>query len=341
MKRTWLLAALFLLLGAGAFYAWRQKNQAVAGSYQSWDMEFAVKNPADVTKIFIADRTGQKALLERKDGYWLYNGQYHARPTAIKTLFETLTEVQVQYIPPKAAEEHIIKSLAGEGIKVEIYTGSDKPSKVYYVGGVTSDERGTFMMMDGAERPYVVHIPTFIGQLRVRYLLGDDNWRDRSIFEEKPEEIQSVAVEYPQQRSESFKLEKVKTGEYTVKPFFSTTPASKQQLRKGSAEAYLLQFESKIAEAYETQNPLRDSVAALVPFAVLTVKKTDGAEKQVRFWPVEIEINPDTGQPYVDRYFAECSWGAFMLIQQRVFGPVFQGYSFFFEGNRDAPRMPN
>jgi hypothetical protein len=57
------------------------------------------------------------------------------------------------------------------------------------VGGITADEKGTIMLMEGSEKPYVVHIPSFVGQVRVRYLLGDDNWRDRAIFSEKPEKI--------------------------------------------------------------------------------------------------------------------------------------------------------
>lgn len=329
MKRTLLLAALFLLLGGGAWYALHLKKQT--GSQNSWDKEFAVPNTGDIYKIFLADRNGQTALLERKEGYWLYNGKHRARPTAIGTLLETIAKLNVQYIPPKVAEGTIIKSLAAEGIKVEVYDKAGKLMKNYYVGGVTNDEEGTFMLMEGAEQPYVVHIPSFVGQLRVRYLLGDDAWIDRTIFYEKPEEIESIAVEYPQMKSESFRLEKVKEAEYTVKPFFGTTPVIQRPQRKGVPEAYILQFEKLAAESFETSNPLRDSVTALIPFAVVTLKKTGGEEKQVRFWPVEV-IRTADNREYVHRYFAEVNKGAFMVIQERVFGPVFRGYDFFFEG---------
>ena len=102
--------------------------------------------------------------------------------------------------------------------------------------------------------------------------------------------------------------------------------------RKGVAEAYLIQFESLLAEAFETQNPLQDSVKALVPFAIVTVKKNDGATKLVRFWPVEVETMRDSGKPFVSRYFTDVDNNDFMLTQDRVFGGLFRGYSFFFEG---------
>lgn len=328
MKKTLLLAALFLVLGGGAWYALNKKSQS--GSRTSWDMNFAVPNTGDIYKIFLADRKGRTATLERKEDYWLYNGKARARPTAISTLLETIAKLNVWYIPPKSAENAMIRSLAAEGIKVEIYDKDNKLMKSYYVGGVTNDEHGTYMMMEGAEQPYVVHIPSFVGQLRVRYLLGDDEWTDRTIFREKPEEIQSVTVEYPQRKSESFRLEKTDKAEYFVTPFYSTTPVIRQPLRKGVPEAYLLSFEQLGAEGFETDNPLRDSVTALVPFVIVTVKKTDGEEKQVRFWPVEVQQTRE-GMPYVHRYFAEVNKSAFLLIQEGVFGPIFRGYSFFYE----------
>lgn len=337
MKRTLLLAILFLALGGGAWYALNKKSQS--GSLNSPDMNFAVTNTGDIYKIFLADRNGRTATLDRKEDYWLYNGKARARATAVSTLLETIAHVNVWYVPPKAAEQSMIKSLASEGIKVEIYDKSNKLLKSYYVGGVTNDEHGTFMMMEGAQQPYVVHDPSFIGQLRVRYLLGDDEWMDRIIFREKPDEIQSVTVEYPQRKSESFRLEKVGEAEYSVKPFYSTTTVIKQPLRKGVPEAYLLGFEKLGAEGFETDHPDRDSVVNLVPFTIVTVKKSNGEEKQVRFWPVEIQQTRE-GMPYVHRYFAEVDRRDFLLIQEMVFAPIFRGYSFFFESTPGS-RLPN
>lgn len=329
-RRTWLMVALFLLLGAGAFYALRQKN-AQSGTRNSWDTEFAVDNPEDIHKIFLADRSGRTATLEREGDHWMYNGKYRARPTAVQTLMETLTRVKVYYVPPEAAKDNAVRDIAASGIKVELYNKAGKPLKVYYVGGVNNEESGTYMMMEGAKQPYVTHIPGFVGQLRVRFFLDEDSWRDRAVFSEKPEDIQSVSVEYPQQKSESFRLEKTGPAEYAVKPFFSTTHRNPNPQRKGVPEAYLLEFESKIAEAFETRNPRRDSVTALVPFAIVSVKKTDGTEKRARFWPVSVERTYDTKEIYVVRYFTELN-GDFLLTQEQVFSPIFRGYDFFFQG---------
>ncbi len=340
MNRTLLLVALFLVLGGGAWYALANKKKQT-NSKVSWDMDFAVKNADEIGKIFIADRAGNTTTLEQKGKAWIYNGKYPASPSAVGVLLEAITKVNVLNVPPDGAIPLMVREVAGNGIKVEVYNREDKKLKTYYIGGVTNDERGTVLMMEGSEQPYVVHIPGFVGQIRMRFLLGEDDWRDKAIFRENPEKIQSVSVEYPQRKNESFRLEKTGEATYDIQPYFSTTTKMTTPRRKGVAEAYLIQFESLLAEAYETKNPLRDSVTALVPFAILTVKKTDGEEKKVRFWPVEIETRRDDGAPYVSSYFTDVDSKEFMLTQDRVFGGLFRGYGFFYEGIPEKKRLRN
>ena len=339
MNRTLLMVVLFLVMGGTVWYFLANKKKQ-AGSYVSWDMDFAVKNTDNIGKIFIADRTGNTVTLEQKGKVWQYNGKHPARPSAVQTLLETISQVNVLNIPPNGAVPVMVKEMAAAGIKVEIYDLDGKNIKTYYVGGVTNDERGTVLMMEGSEQPYMVHIPGFIGQIRMRFLLRDDDWRDKAIFREKPEEIQSVSVEYPQRKNESFKLEKTGEAAYDVQPYFSTTTAMRSPQRKGVAEAYLVQFEQMVAEAFETQNPLRDSVKALVPFVIVTMKKTDGQEKKLRFWPVDVETGRD-GKNFVSRYFTDVNNEDFMLTQDRVFGGIFRGYGFFYEGIPEKKRLRN
>ena len=150
----------------------------------------------------------------------------------------------MKYIPPQAAVPQAVKDLAAHGIKVELYDRNNEKLKAYYVGGMTSNERGTYMIMEEAEQPYVMHIPSWEGGLRVRYWLSDMDWEDRTIFGYKPEEINSVSVEYPRQKNKSFKLEQ-KGGEYLVEPYYEITPRINQSPVKGVAEAYLIGFKSQ------------------------------------------------------------------------------------------------
>ncbi len=331
-RRTLILLLLFLLSGAGAYYFWQQGQRKSMGSHISPDMDFAVRDTNAIYRIFIADRRGRTADVKRSDNGWIYNGKYKVRPSAISVLLETVCCLNVMYIPPKAAESNIIKAVAADGIKVELYDRQNRLLKSYYVGDVLPDERGTYMIMDGAEQPYVVHIPGFIGQVRVRYLLGDENWRDRMIFTEKPENIQSIAVEYPQHRSASFRIDKMGEAEYAVRPLFSTTSPSRAPQRKGAAEAYLLRYEFLGAEGFAHDELNVDSIAALVPFAIVSLVRTDSSAIKARFWPINMQEDRSSGQSFVIHYLTEVNDGQdYYITQHHVFGPIFREYLSFFE----------
>lgn len=337
VKRTLILTALFILLAVAAWLAIRFQKKNAAGSANSWDMEFAVKDPAQVYKIFFADKKGNTTTLERREGYWLYNGKYRARQTGVELILNTVSHLNVLFVPTHAAVPNMVKSLAAEGIKVELYDKNNNKIKTIYVGGVTQDERGTYAMLEGSNQPYVVHIPSMVGSIRPHFTFGDHNWRDKSVFQEKPEEITTISVEYPQQRNESFKIVKVSDATYAVQPFYSTTQPNPRPQRKGLAEGYLLMYESLGAEAFESENPLRDSVLNLVPFAVVTVENKTGIKKQARFWPVETLYQPANNEPYIYHYFTDVNGQDFMLTQHHVFGKIFRGYSSFFEGSGKVP----
>lgn len=324
-----LLIALLVLAGAAALIYFSGKDKL--STLKSWDREFAVEEVNDIQKIFLADRKGNRTTLERAGDGWLYNGKYPANPNVMKNLLEAVTRVELQFIPPASATQPMVEDLASDGIKVEVYGKNDKLLKAYYVGGTTPDERGTFMIMEGSEQPYVTQIPNMVGGLRVRYAVKGDQWRDKTVFRMSPEEISYVSIEYPKLKNRSFILEK-KGDAYEVKPFYSTTPVVDRPYKKGSAESYLTGFQGIIAEAFENDNPLRDTIVQRLPFAVITVKTDDGSEQVVRMHPA-ISSNRflETGPPVYERYLIEVfPENDFMLLQDRIVTRVMWGYDFFF-----------
>ena len=339
MTRTLILLVLVLLLGGGTFWFLSNKEDEKT-TLAGWDRDFSVENVDAIQKIFLADRYNERVTLERKKDYWIYNGEYRANPNVVENLLDAIRRVEMKYKPPKNAVKPMIESLATEGIKVEIYNKKDELIKAYYVGGATADERGTYMIRDGAEEPYVVHIPSWEGNLRFRYNLRGANWRDKTIFQADMGEIQAVSVEYPKQRNRSFRLEK-DGSDYAITPFFDINQPTNRPYKKGSAEQYLIGFEKPmIAEGFENRNPKRDSVIQTVPFSVVTITKKDSSQIAARFFPIYVqgEIDPKTNTYLtagsIERYFVEITeeeTSSFMLVQHRVFQRAFWAYEFFFQ----------
>ncbi|MCB0599189.1 MAG: DUF4340 domain-containing protein [Lewinellaceae bacterium] len=339
MNRTVVLLIAFLLLGGGVFWYLSQggdEKTTLAGA----DRAFKVEDIEQVHKIFIADRRGERTTLERRDGYWLYNGQYKARPSVMRPLLDAISRVQVKYKPPQAAVPSMVEALATEGIKVELYDQEGALIKAYYVGGSTSDERGTYMIMDGAEQPYVAELPAWEGNLSVRFRRYGDEWRDKTLFEEEVENIQSVSIEYPKQRSQSFILEDTPDG-YAVRPFYDITPETRRPYKAGSAEAFLSNFESVSAEAFRNDLDGRDSIGQLVPFSIITLVNKQGDTTQVKLHPIieenVISQDPKTGNYVqfnnaIERYYADLNGKDFLLAQHLLLEKLFWGYGSFFSG---------
>ena len=136
----------FLLLvtaiAAGVRYMDTQEAAEISKAANAAD--FAIADTAAVDKIFIADKDGNQALLERSSGrYWKLNGTHFARKDAVDLLLKTFLRARVQRPVPQGELSTVNRLLAGRGKKVEIYQGGETPVKTWYIGtsSKTTQER--------------------------------------------------------------------------------------------------------------------------------------------------------------------------------------------------------
>jgi hypothetical protein len=334
MKNILYLFLTFVLVGGGTYWFMHQKNDKT--SLTAADKDFAYPDTKNIGKIFMVDRRNHTIALEKNGEKWLLNGKYTANANAIKNILELVEKVRVRFVPSKNATKNIVEELAKDGIKVEIYDNNKQLVKCWYLGGSTNDELGTHMIMDGAEQPYVCDIPTMQGELRPRLMMIEQDWRDKSVFAEPQNNIQSAYVEYLDQKSKSFKINLV-NGEYIVTPFYDGIPKISKIQKKNYAESYLKGFESIIAEAIDNMNKNRESiVTSQKPFAVISVTNKQGVEKKVSLFPIQKKnaagevVVVDGRTIPIDRYFADCNNGDFFLVQDGPFRKLFWDYSAFF-----------
>lgn len=192
-RKTYLLLAVLILLGLGTW--WLSRRSEHAGTTLDADATaFAVADTAAVDKIFVSSKGGQNHTLRRvARNYWRLDDRYDVRPDMIKMLLETLKRTRVKAPVPRAARNNIVRSLAASSLKVEVYEHGQL-SKTFYVGRPTEDQEGTYMILQGAEEPYVTHIPGFVGFLNTRFNLTPRNWRTVSIFNTPLPLLESVEV---------------------------------------------------------------------------------------------------------------------------------------------------
>ncbi len=338
MKKTNLiLAALLAILGSVAAWYYATKNDDNDTSLEGYDFNFAVHDTASIGKILIADRQGKTAILTRvSKNEWQINGKFKAQPNAVNNLLDVVGRIELMYRLPRNAVKHVVEDMASSSTLVKIFDKNDKIIRIYYVGGVDMDGSGTFLMMEGANEPYATHIPNFHGSPAVRYFTEEMDWRDRWLFSNTIEEIQEVSIDYPLQKSQSFKVKR-ESGKFTVEPFYSITPRAPMPLNAGLVEAFLINFKGLGSEGFENDYPKRDSVQAVTPFAIVALTDRKGKTKTVAFHPIIKKSsdgapikNTTTGEVMIERYFAETSEGDFLVVQHGLFSKIFWAYIGFF-----------
>ncbi|MCB0396757.1 MAG: DUF4340 domain-containing protein [Flavobacteriales bacterium] len=293
--------------------------------------DFAIEDTASITRIFMADKENRSVDLKRNAmGQWVVNGEFDAREDAIQNLLETIRNVRVKAPVGKAALDNVIKRMAAQAVKIEIYIDGEK-SKVYHVGYETPDQLGTYMLLENSSRPFVMHIPGFDGYLSTRYFTKAEDWRERTIFNIEPREIANIKVEYPQQPGGSFQL----TRDPATNQFTLTALATGMDLDPASLDMELLQqyffhFRKVNYEALANQldKSFRDSVAGSVPMAIISVQNLEGQTVSIRTFPKPSpsERRDEAGNliPYdVDRMYAVINDGKdFVVIQYYVFDKI-------------------
>lgn len=194
------IIAIFLL-----FFFLRRNN---GNTLSNDEREFEFKSTEKIDKVFLSNKfTKEYVLLTKKDkDNWTVNDSFTASNYQIEILFDGLKKIRVKRPVSKHEINPVKKDLALNGTKVEIYENGNL-SKVFYVGGNTSDEMGTYFMMENGEEPYVCHIPGFNGFLNARFFTQKDGWRSKNIFALKDSEIKKIEINWFENSKSSFSID--------------------------------------------------------------------------------------------------------------------------------------
>ena len=346
MRNLLVLVVLFVAIGGIAWWQVNQNSTQKDTYSNNKHAMFAVEDVDQIQRVFLADRNGRQALVEREEGlHWTYTNkatgkQYRANPSAIHTLLETIQRLRVRETVNKAATPNAVRSLATDATKVEIYGEGDTPLRVYYVGAMVNGATGNYIIMEDAEQPYIGYLPGFQGTIDTRYLLNEADWRDKAFIRLDPKALEFVEVAYqdPSQRAASFRINRKNANTYAVAPVDESVPKKPEEtLNQANAETFMEDFDVVHSEMLLQDKAQRDTVITTMPFAVITYKANYHNEPQVvRIYPM---VNPyadrGDGRPghrqKIQRYFVDIDEDNFFLAQHLVIRSMLWGYDFFFQ----------
>jgi len=308
--------------------------------------DFAVVDTAAITKIFMVDKNNNSVLLERQSvSEWTVNKEYKAQTFQVNALIKTMSDLEIRSPVPKAARNNVLSRLSVNAKKVEIYQHGyainlfgaiklfprEKRTKTYYVGGPTSDNMGTFMLMEGADDPYIVFIPSFRGFVAAMYSPIEKNWRDHTIFKTRYKDLKSVKMEFFEVPDESFIIEKQGGDRFYFKPENTADAIAFDTIRmlEFLTSFSKIRFESLLDNNVE--QAFRDSVTSLTPSHIITVTDNSGQEtKIVTFRKGRFAEDPENWPYDLNRLYGLINDNKdFVLLQYFVFDKLLRPASYF------------
>ncbi|MFZ1703156.1 MAG: hypothetical protein WAT79_02355 [Saprospiraceae bacterium] len=334
MKRNLILLTTLILLSTGAYFLYEKSRVNNKMSSLSEERNFTVESPEMIHKI-ILKRKDEKPLTFKKleKNIWSLNDTYRADEIVIGYMVQVLTRAKMLSIPSKNALKNIRNSMDQRGIDVEVYDQNDVLLKKLTIGADLQNGAGTYMLLDGFNQPYAVELPSLGGVLRSRFEQPFDKYRDRYIYREPLETIQSVKVEYHTDPAASYLIEKV-GDKYDISPVSALVTKNSQAANQSKIKTYLGFYEEMGTELMYNDYEKKDSVLTLQPFCTITLTSTDQSVKKYDYWSYDAIVYNDPEKTrsveaaHIGRYFVYT--GDFYTVQTVVFGKLFSAYPYFF-----------
>tara|TARA_B100000575_G_scaffold290429_1_gene294125 strand:+ start:172 stop:1053 length:882 start_codon:yes stop_codon:yes gene_type:complete len=154
---------------------------------------FSIEEIENVNYIELKNKTPKEVKLYKKNGKWELENGFTVNEELIKYLLETLSDMKIKRPLTTNEKSNILKRMSTQRTQVKIFSNK-KILKTIYVGGDTQDQLGTYMILDNSSEPYVLEIPGFKGYLSSRFSCEINDWKEKTIFNYKKDEIEKISV---------------------------------------------------------------------------------------------------------------------------------------------------
>jgi hypothetical protein len=243
----------FILLAILSFVAYWVVFRKEGGLFEKDEANFTVKNVSKIQTIFLSNLKNEHVKLSRTQEGWIMNDSLAVRPDAVALLLEALENQRAEQPVSLGYHDAAIRELSGNSTKVEVYCGDEK-THTFYVARNPGPENVTYMLSEGAKRPYIVGFPISTNYVGSRYYTDVEIWRDRKImYAEAP--IERVDVNYHDSTQYSFSL--ITKGD-SVTVTGNRVIAAPLNVKR--VQSYLKLIEKITCYGFENSNRLKDSI---------------------------------------------------------------------------------
>lgn len=321
--------------------------------------DFTVYDTASITRLFFADKSGNQTLLRRTDKGWTVNDEHRASQRVVNDMLYTLNRMRIKMPVSIKKSDNIITRMSATNTKVEVYQMMprinlfnkvklfyhEKRSKVFYIGDVTQDNTGTYVLKEGGDKVFVVFLHGFRGFISARFSANPMDWRDHIIFAEPMGNIASVKLEITDDPNNGFIINEKDRYQYTM----TRLNGQSVDFSDNKVLTLMSSFGDVRFEAFlDDVDPHRRDSIINSPFQQrLTLTTKDGRSRSVTTFRMRANADLyDYSEEDLDNFhdmindpdhkYALLSEGnEFVLIQDFVFGKLLKPADFYSKDYKD------
>ena len=334
-------------------------NNRYLSSLRSEASDFTVYDTASITRLFFADKSGNQVVLERDGTAWTVNNEFRANQGLVNEMLYTLNRMRIKMPVSLKKSDNIVTRMSSTNTKVEVYQMvprinlfnkvklfyHEKRSKVFYIGDVTQDNNGTYILKEGGDKVYIVYMHGFRGFISSRFTAKPIDWRDHTIFNAKLADIESLKLEINNDPDNGFIIRENGRLQYTM----NRLNGEPVDFSDNKVLNLLSSFGDVRFEAFlnEIEPERRDSIINSPFLQRLTLTTKDGKSSTVTTYRMnsnadmynyskeDLEKYDDMIKDPDHKYALLSEGNEFVLIQNFVFGKLLKPADFYSKDYKD------
>lgn len=301
-------------------------------SFSIRNTSFAIESVERISCIKIISK--EKELVLKKDVQkWIVNNKYQVKNKSINILLEAVNRIDLLAPVSNLESEQVASLLKSDGIILEFFKGK-RQIKKYYVSKPSMSKSKTYMMMYKSNKPFIVHIPAFKGLVSYLFVVDENYWRDKTVFNYQPQNIKEINVEYPNNQQKSFKLINYNNSTFAVQARGNDKFVDNFNVKKVTRYFTYFQrinFEKVVLNLNKNQI---DSVLNKMPFVIISVEDIYGTKNSLKIYrkPPNQELD-EFGQKakfdYDRAYGVLNDADELILLQYYIFDPLLKEIDYF------------
>lgn len=306
------IGIIILVLATSYFVFFKGKS-----TIKQADIDFKIADSSEIYQVLIVENE-DSIFLEKKAGYWSLNNRYSADNKRVKNLLIGTTLLEMKSPVPKNAKKVFAEKLKNRK-NVKIFGNKGQILKEYFLGDAIADKSANYMMLSGADEPFLVFIPAVATDLNNYFEIDEKKWRDKTIFRYTPLEIREVEFFDFVNDENSFVLTKKENNSFVLKK-----TASSNEEKQANAEQANYYF-SKFGRI-EFVNFVKNSDILNENSKLFSLKVTDkeGVSNKIEAYKKIVSGKPDT-----DFFLAEINDGETVEAKYYNFDLIIKNYSYF------------